>query len=34
MGVDKIAVEFLFPFSITIIVKSSKGIDSTKALAY
>lgn len=34
MGVDKIAVKFLFPFPIAIIVKSSKGIDSTKALAY
>jgi len=34
MGVDKIAVEFLFPFPIAIIVKSSMGIDSTKALAY
>ena len=33
MGVDKIAVN-LFPFPIAIIVKSSQGIDSTKALAY
>jgi len=33
MGVDKIAVEFLFPFLIAINVKSSQGIYSTKALA-
>ena len=34
MGVDKITVKFLFPFPITIIVKNSKEIDSTNALAY
>ena len=34
MGVDKIAVELLFSFPITIIVKIFKKIDSTKARAH
>ena len=32
MGVDKIGVKFLFPISITIIIKSFRKIDFTKAL--